>query len=218
MYTRNKPCFVPSLQEHRHGGFAWQGGSNRLVTLWAMFLELADIRDKSLVHKVSAAPVLTTPYLMSPTSHTTLSQGGYTVATSYMDTMLRLSTSKGIQLISFPQTYPSRQIHWGSAHSLHHRHILLQEPSTPLQRCSAYEGACLPVLYCGARKCRSRELRQSAPPLRESPGRMPSRGWWLDSGGRKLTHPWGKHKLHCRRWPGRIWNKMLRLRHSEPWE
>ena len=91
----------------------------------------------------------------------------------------------GIKLISFPWTYPSRQIHWRSAHILHHRHILRQEPSTPLQRCSAYEGECRPGLYCGVHMCRSQELRRSAPPLRESAGRMPSRGWWLDSAGRR---------------------------------
>ncbi len=121
-----------------------------------------------------------------------------------MDVMVRLGT----KLFSFLQTYPSRQIHWGSARSLHHKHIHRQEPSTPLQHCSAFEGVCRPVLYCGGHMSRSQELRPSALPLRESPGRTPSKGWWLDSAGRRLTLPWGKRKLHCQRWPGQIWNKM----------
>lgn len=103
-------------------------------------------------------------------------------------------------------TYPSRPIHWGSAQSLHHRRIRPQEPSIRLQHCSASEGACLPALYCGGHMSRSGELRQSALPRRELPGRTPSTRWWLDSGDRRRTHPWGTHKLHCRRPPGRIWN------------
>lgn len=82
-----------------------------------------------------------------------------------------------INLISVYLAYPDRPIHSDSARSLHHRHILRQEPSTPLQRCSAYEGVCLPVIYCWGHMYRSRELRQLAPPLKELLDRMPSRGW-----------------------------------------
>lgn len=115
--------------------------------------------------------------------------------------------------ISVLQTYPSRQIHCGSVQSLHHRHTLLQVPSTPLLHCSACEGLCLPVLYCGGHISRSRAPKQLAQPLRESPGRTPSRGWSLGSGGRRSRHPWGKHKLHCRLLPGQICNegKMLKM-------
>lgn len=117
-----------------------------------------------------------------------------------MDIMPRLE----FNLISFYLAYPGRQIHWDLAHSLHCRHIPQPEPSTPLQHCSACEGVCLPAFYCGAHMFRWRALRQLAPPLRELPDRMLSRGLWLDIAGRRQTHPWGKHKLHCRRWPGQI--------------
>ena len=119
-----------------------------------------------------------------------------------------------------PQTHPSRRIRWCSAHILRHTHILQRAPSTLLQHCSACEAGCLPVLYCEGHMSPSQAQGQLALHLKESPGRMPSRGWWLDNADRRQTHPWEKHKLHCQRWPRQIWNKgqMWGREHSHPRE
>lgn len=123
--------------------------------------------------------------------------------------MLKWSTSISS---CFPQTYPSRPIRWGSAHSLHRTRILQQEPSTPLQHCSAFEGACLLVSCCGGHTCRSGELRPSARRLRGSPGTTPSTCLWQDSAGRRQTPPWEKHTLHCLRRPRQICKQRSRQR------
>lgn len=87
--------------------------------------------------------------------------------------------------VSVHRTHPDRQIHWGSAHNLHHRRIHRRAPSTLLQHCSACEGACLLVPYCEGHTSRSQALKLLARHPRESVDTKLGRGLWLDSGGRR---------------------------------